>query len=43
MAERTARVGGHLSIESEPGKGTTITVDVPAEAGHLPGGLPADI
>jgi signal transduction histidine kinase len=37
MAERTARVGGRLSIESSAGAGTTITVDVPAEPGHLPG------
>ena len=37
MAERTARVGGHLAIESHPGAGTTVTVDVPAEPGHLPG------
>ncbi|MGE3075599.1 MAG: GAF domain-containing protein [Dehalococcoidia bacterium] len=37
MAERTARVGGQLSIESSPGSGTTITVNVPAEPGHLPG------
>lgn len=37
MAERTARVSGRLSIESSPGAGTRIAVDVPCEPGHLPG------
>jgi signal transduction histidine kinase len=37
MRERTARVGGTLDIESSPGGGTAITVDVPGEPGHLPG------
>jgi len=38
MKERTARVGGSLTIQSSPGGGTTITVEVPGEPGHLPGG-----
>ncbi len=29
MEERARLVGGSLSIETEPGKGTTVTVDVP--------------
>ena len=37
MAERTARVGGELDIESSPGKGTRISLEVPAIPGHLPG------
>jgi PAS domain S-box-containing protein len=40
MAERTARVGGKLTVQSTPGSGTTITLDVPDEPGHLPGGAP---
>jgi protein-histidine pros-kinase len=29
MSERAHLLGGHLSLESERGAGTTITVDVP--------------
>jgi signal transduction histidine kinase len=37
MAERTARVGGNLNIESSPGAGTHVSLEVPAIPGHLPG------
>jgi PAS domain S-box-containing protein len=37
MAERAARVGGLLNIESERGKGTLVLLQVPAVPGHLPG------
>ncbi len=30
MLERTEKLGGQLTISSEPGKGTLVTVDVPA-------------
>jgi signal transduction histidine kinase len=30
MRERVGQIGGHLSIRSEPGSGTEITVEVPA-------------
>ncbi len=42
MAERTARAGGALNIESAPGSGTRIRVSVPATPGHLPGESQAD-
>ena len=29
-AERAAEVGGHLALESVPGQGTTLRVEVPA-------------
>jgi signal transduction histidine kinase len=29
MVERAERVGGHLEIESKPGRGTTVTITVP--------------
>ena len=29
MQERTQEIGAALTIESEPGQGTTITVDYP--------------
>jgi two-component system sensor histidine kinase DegS len=29
MAERAQSLGGHLSLESSPGKGTTVVVEVP--------------
>ncbi len=38
MAERAARVGGHFAIESSLGGGTTVSIEVPAIPGHLPGG-----
>ena len=31
LLERTQQVGGELLIESEPGKGTNITVSMPNE------------
>ena len=34
MAERVAALGGSLVIESAPGEGTTIAVEVPAPAGE---------
>lgn len=37
MAERTARAGGTLSIQSMAGTGTRIELAVPAIPGHLPG------
>lgn len=33
MRERAEQLGGVLSVESAPGKGTSVTVDVPASAG----------
>ncbi len=41
MTERATSSGGTLSIESEPGVGTTIRISVPAIPGHLPAGAPA--
>ena len=37
MAERTARVGGKLRMQSSAGQGTRIELEVPAIPGHLPG------
>ena len=34
MGERVAALGGSLAIESAPGEGTTIAVEVPAPAGE---------
>ena len=34
MRERTVGLGGRLTIESAPGKGTKIMVEVPVEEGH---------
>lgn len=31
LSERADRIGGHLTIQSEPGQGTTICIQVPAE------------
>jgi signal transduction histidine kinase len=33
MAERVTALGGSLVIESAPGEGTTIAVEMPAPAG----------
>jgi signal transduction histidine kinase len=33
MGERVAGLGGHLVVESAPGEGTTVAVEVPARAG----------
>ena len=33
MAERAKRLAGGININSVPGKGTTITVEIPLEAG----------
>lgn len=41
MTERATSSGGTLTIESEPGSGTTIRISVPAIPGHLPAGAPA--
>jgi signal transduction histidine kinase len=30
MEERATELGGHLAIESQPGAGTTVRLDVPA-------------
>jgi signal transduction histidine kinase len=40
MQERAAGVGGRVKVESEKGKGTKITVHLPAQpgAGGAPGG-----
>jgi signal transduction histidine kinase len=29
MVERAERVGGHVQIDSKPGRGTTVTITVP--------------
>jgi signal transduction histidine kinase len=29
MVERAERVGGHVEIDSKPGRGTTVTITVP--------------
>ena len=34
MIERAEKIGGSLSIQSEPGAGTTVTVSVPLAAEH---------
>jgi len=40
MRERAARLGGRLDIASAPGRGTTITVTVPAAESLGQGGSP---
>jgi signal transduction histidine kinase len=34
MKERVEMVGGQLSIESAPGKGTTVCAEIPLEHGE---------
>jgi len=44
--ELVARMGGQISLESEPGQGSTFVVDLPlgaADAGELPSAAPAII
>lgn len=36
MQERAVRLGGRLRVSSQPGHGTTITVDLPLSGGPLP-------
>ena len=38
LQERTERVGGKISVASHPGRGTTITVELPVD-GATPGDL----
>ena len=44
MKERAAYVGGHVTIESRPGEGTTVRATVPVTPGHiaLRGGAASD-
>jgi signal transduction histidine kinase len=38
MRDRLERLGGILSVESEPGEGTTVTVEMPVPKGAAPDG-----
>jgi signal transduction histidine kinase len=39
MRERLAMVGGRLEIESSPGKGTTVTANIPSGKAARGGGV----
>jgi signal transduction histidine kinase len=39
MRERAALLGGRLTIESAPGQGTTIFVEIPIDHGQNPGAV----
>lgn len=39
MEERTELIGGRLSLQSQPGKGTVVTVTVPLDTGNKEGRL----
>ena len=41
MTERAKRLGGRLSVESTPGRGTVVTVEIPLEPSDAPTPLPA--
>jgi len=40
LAERASRIGAHVEIVSQPGKGTAVTIKVPDQAGTSASGLP---
>lgn len=40
MRERVAALGGHLSIESAPGEGTTLAIELPLSGADSPPGPP---
>ncbi|HET8521940.1 MAG TPA: histidine kinase [Thermomicrobiales bacterium] len=40
MRERIARLGGHVTVASAPGEGTTISVSVPARVNRQPSDTP---
>jgi two-component system nitrate/nitrite sensor histidine kinase NarX len=40
MQERAARIGAHVSVQSAPGSGCAVVLELPAQAAHLPAPLP---